>query len=384
MFFKQLVGISLFFTCSYVRAGDTLVTAILKRIETLQNREDPYFTKGIFPCYRQYAFNKKRIRKDDNIFYAGLIGYIVNSHQNCLSADEKIISDTILIRIAGVAPKFRNRQGRNTYNFWPTDTLKIFPNSGWINWFDKSYALADDTDDTAIMLMVLNTNSDTVEQVHNLMQEFINKKSHPVHNTLKEYKKFETYSTWFGKKMVTEFDVCTIANILTMVQTYNLPWNAADSAGLNLLQYMIEHKDHLQHPDKLSVYYKNTPIILYHLSRLMYCKKISQLDVYKPQLIEEAKAAFNKSDNLVERIMLKTALLHWGYNWKEQPLILSENIITEVEKTHYPFFIANLACTMPKGIAYPFVNAGITKFYFHCPAFNLSLLLEYTLETIGK
>ncbi len=363
-----------------VHANDSLVNKLLERLLVQQNGQDPYFVNGLFPCYRQYKLNHHTLKKDDNIFFTGLIAFTLNKNKALLSPKNRVLCDSILSRVKKISLKFKNNQGRNTYNFWPTDTVKIFPNSGWINWFDKKNSLADDLDDTAIMLLALNESNSSTDSVHMLMQEFINKPSWPVKNTLDEYKKFGAYSCWFGKKMMVEFDVCTIANVLLMVQTNNLAWLPADTASIELLCHMIEQKHHVTKPDVMSVYYKKTAIILYHLARLMSIKPIPQLEKYKPQLIEEAKNEYYTANNLIDKLILRTALLQFGTYIKEEPLELKDDLLTTIESMEYPFFIANLANTMPKDVAYLFVNAGVSKFHFYCPAFNEVLLLEYILE----
>ena len=349
-------------------------------MEVLQNRYDPYFIKGLFPCYRQYVKNSHTLKKDDNIFFTGLIAYTLNKSKNNLSPENQVICNSILEKFRLIAPKFKNTKGRNVYNFWRTDSVKIFPNSGWINWFDKKNSLADDLDDTAIMLMALDEPDSSIATIHTLMQDYVNKPSWPVHNTMKEYKQYGAYSCWFGKKMMVEFDVCTIANVLLMVQSKNLPWKTADTASIDLLVHMIERKHHVTAPDIMSVYYKKTAIILYHLARLMSLKPILQLDKYKSQLIEEARAEYVKTDIFLDKLLLRTALLKWGINLPEEPIVLNEDILQNLEKSEYPFFIANLACTMPKHMAYLFVNSGISRFHFFCPAFNEVILLEYIIE----
>lgn len=378
MLLKKGLSIILFFllACNTGFANDSLIHQLLVRIEYLQSNQDSYFPQGLFPSYREYAKNRGRLKKDDNIFYTGLIAFTLQRLRLDLSKEDEIICDTILARTRRIAPIFKNAEGRSTYNFWRTNPPEIFPNGGWINWFDKSKALPDDLDDTAIMLLALDADSSIVANVHELMQEFTNKKKNRV-NSLKDYKQYEAYSCWFGKKMMVELDACTIANILYMVQQYNLNWTKADSACLQFLVHMIDKKDHVKYPDIMSVYYKKTSIILYHLSRLMSVKPIAELEAYKPQLIQEAKDEYKKSNDLVEKAMLRSALLQWNEDMPAEITMVNSNLINETESSDLVFFIANLACTLPKTFAYLLVNAGISKFYFYCPAYNDALLLEY-------
>ena len=384
MKFNRLILLSfLIVASSNIFANDSLISKILLRLEVLQNRYDPYFIQGLFPCYRQYVKNEFTLKKDDNIFFTGIVAYTLYKNKTYLSPENRLICNTILERFRLIAPKFKNTKGRNVYNFWRTDSVKIFPNSGWINWFNKTNSLADDLDDTAILLMALDEPDSSIETIHTLMQDYVNKPDWPVKNTMKEYQQYGAYSCWFGKKMMVEFDVCTIANVLLMVQSKNLAWKTADSASIDLLAHMIERKHHVTAAGIMSVYYKKTAIILYHLARLMSIKPILQLDKYKSQLIEEAKAEYVKTDIFLDKILLRTALLQWGVNLPDESIVLNDDILQTLENTEYPFFIANLACTMPKNLAYLFVNSGISKFNFYCPAFNEVILLEYIIEQQG-
>ncbi len=368
--------------CSCVTSycNDSLVHQLLLHLNALQVQHDPYFPAGLYPCYRQYAKNRISVKKDDNIFYTGLVGFTLRRIRPQLNAEDKILCDSIFARIAVVAPKFKNQKGRETYNFWRTDTTKVFPNSGWINMFDKVNALADDFDDTNIMMMVLNQPVSVAAKVHMIMQDFVNGNGQTVKTALRDYKNYAAYSTWFGKKMVIELDACILSNTLYMVQNYNLAWTKADSTSLDFLVHMIEKRDYMKHPGAMSVYYVTSPIILYHLARLMSIKAIPELEKYRHQLISDAMHEYAGTNSLMEKVILRTALLQWGTEPSASETIQADNIIKDTEQSDFVFFIANLACTLPGYLAYPLVNSGITKFYFYCPAYNDALLLEYIIE----
>ncbi len=368
---------------SMVWANDSLLQQqLLNRLECLQSgRYDNYFKPGIFPTYRQYTANKKSVKKDECIFFTGLIGLTLNACKPYLPTVQQQQCDKMIHQIRQIAPKYINQKGRGTYNFWPTDTPVIFPNAGWLNWFDKTNALADDLDDTAIMLLALQTSSDTVKAIHALMQQFTNSEKTPVHNTLPNYQKIPAYSVWFGKKMLVEFDVCPMMNVLLMVQQYGLPWRSADSAALQMLTTMLENDHHLTHAGELSIYYKKPAIILYHLARLMQVKPIPSLEKYKQKLIKDALALYQKSDNIIEKIMLSTALLKWGFVPPKLVVHLKDgNLLQSVEHAAYSFFIADWVCIMPPKMAAKFTNKAISKFDFYCPAYYDVLLLENVIE----
>jgi hypothetical protein len=113
---------------------------------------------------------------------------------------------------------FKNRQGRDTYNFWRTDTPQIFPNAGWLNTFDKSQSLPDDLDDTVILLWAEEASRERAALVHDTMQLFANTKGKTVKNSLPAFKKLPAYSTWFGKKMPIDFDMAVLCNVYNSLQ----------------------------------------------------------------------------------------------------------------------------------------------------------------------
>ena len=351
----------------------------MQRLDYLQLHHDPYFPQGLFPTYRQYSSKNNALKNDNNIFFTAIAGAALKKLKPYLEGPDQIICDSIIERIKKIAAKYKNTKGRNTYNFWPTDTIKIFPNSFlFMRFLPNDEGIADDLDDTVALLEVLNAPDSVISSVHEIMQDFSNQKSISSKTALKGYENFDSYSAWFGKKMIVEMDACILSNVLTMVQSHDLAWRKADSASVEYLVKMVKQKDYMKHPDVLAVYYKTTPIILYHLSRLMQIKRIDSLEEYKKQLIDDATQVYERSDNLMDKIILRTALLRWGISLPDEMLI-AENIVTAAEKNDFNFFILNLACTLPGYLAFPLFNSGLTRYYYYCPAYNDVLLLEYLI-----
>ena len=364
------------FISSY--ANDSLVMGqLLKRIDALQSKQSGVFPKGIFPSYRLYALNKDRQKADVNIFFTGLIAFTLKDIKQQLSPSQQKQAEQIISNTLPVYSKFKNQKGRPTYNFWPTDTPKIFPNAGWMNVFDKTQALPDDLDDTVIMLLALEAADSTARQVHDLMQSFTNNGGKQVQNTFKGYRNMAAYSTWFGKKMPVDFDVCVLANVLYFVQQYNLPWTHADSASLQLIEKVLDERKHITAAAYVSPHYSRLPNILYHLSRLMSVKPIPVLEKYKTQLIEDAKEALTKSTNFLDEVILGTSLLRWGVIPPDVKTHTANSMDELIEGGSFSFFIANMASMLPDPLKQWMGGAGVGKFYYYCPAYNNLLVLEY-------
>ncbi len=375
----RILFLIIFFTGIVRLAGanDSLVMSrLLQRIEQLQPRESSVFPEGSIPSYRLYALNKDRQKADVNAFFTGLVSFTLRDIMPELSTAQRIQANNIISRTLPVFEKFRNRKGRPTYNFWPTDTPRIFPNAGWINWFDKAQALPDDLDDTVIMLLAQNAPDSTARYVHALMQAFTNNGDKQVRNTFKDYRNIGAYSTWFGQKMPVDFDVCVLANVLYFVQSYKLPWTAADSASLELIGKVLAERKHVSSSAYVSPHYSKLPNILYHISRLMSLRPIPALDKYKTQLIEDTKEAFRKADDFMDEVILSTALLRWGVVPPTGKSRVANSLEELVEGEGFSFFIANMASMLPDPLKQWMGGAGVGKFYYYAPAYNHALLLE--------
>jgi len=379
---KQLAFLLLFMACIIkVNANDSLIISMLQRIAALQENAGSKFPKGIIPAYRQYDKNVSSIQPDDNIFFNGLVVYTLQKIKHKLPKRGSILVDTITERTARIAHLYKNIKGRETYNFWRTNPPKVFPNSGWINWFDKVNALPDDFDDTAMMLLALQANDSTVKAVHSLMQGYTNNTGKQIKNTLKKYENIPAYSTWFGKKMPIDFDICVMANVLLMAQQYHLAFTKADSASLQLITAVLKAREHVTMPHFIAPHYARTPIILYHVSRLMSVANIPALDSLKPQLINDAYKEWEKTNNFFDKIILLTTLKRLGQPSQKIEQLSVNSFRTFVEENDFVFFIANMASMAPSNVKKYVGNSGIGKFYYYCPAYNYALLIEYMVET---
>jgi hypothetical protein len=374
--------ICLFVLLNNCKANDTIVSLqLLTRIANLQNKESAVFPRGIFPSYRLYALNKNRSKADINIFFTGLISFTLQKMRTYLTPYQQSIAEQIIASGNEPAIKFKNQKGRNTYNFWPTDTPRIFPNSGWLNLFNKKQALPDDLDDTVIILLAMHAQDSIAKQVHELMQQYTNSGKKKVKNTFKAYRNIPAYSTWFGKKMPVDFDVSVLTNILYFVQHYNLPWSKADSASLVFIQKVIEEKKYINDADYVSPHYSSSTIILYHISRLMSLKPIPELDMYKDSLISFTKGKLLKTNNFLEQILLQTSLMRWGVQPSEVITVKNNSeLINRIEDEDFSFFIANMASMLPNELKKTAGAIGLGKFYYFCPAYNYVLILENLLE----
>jgi hypothetical protein len=359
-------------------ANDSLfIRRTLKRIELLQAKNgDKHFPAGVFPAFREYHHNKGILKNDDNSFYTGLIAFTLRKLRPYMDGESKAVCDSIINNAMPAFEKFKNPKGRATYNFYQTQPPVLFPNSGWLNLLNESKSLPDDLDVTSILLLAMDAPRTIAAEVHDTMQNYVNGVHNNVRNTFSDYQDDPAYSTWFGVKMPVDFDICVLANILYMVHKYDLPYTKSDSASLNLVCEMIKNRHHINKSTYISPYYDRTSVILYHLSRLMEVDSIPQLERYRDQLISDAKNCYANSSNLLDKIILSTALIRW----KQEPPVEQVDIETDfysyIENNEFVFFIGNIACILPNPYNEWVVKTAIGKFYYYCPAYNLTLVLE--------
>jgi len=360
------------------KANDSLlISQLVQRIAAMQVKTAGDFPVGMFPTYREYDKRSNVFKHDDNIFFTGLIVATLKQIEPKLSAGDQEICQQIYLNALPVYEKFRNRKGLPTYNFWQRDTMEVFPNSGWLNLMNKTHSLPEDIDDTSIVLQALDAPDSVVQAVHRLMQQHRNGTTRRVKNTFKAYKHLPAYSTWFGKKMPIDFDICVLSNVLHLVQKYKLPLTQADSASIALIREVVRQRQYITHPDYIAPHYERSAVILYHLSRLMQSRSFPSLEQFRPQLIADTRKIYEESTSFMDRIITATSLIRFGAAVSRDSYPAYPDILTLTEENDFVFFIANMASFLPN----PFKNwigkSGIGKFYYYCPAYNNVLLLEF-------
>lgn len=360
------------------KANDSLLMhKLVQRLAVQQQKVNGKYLPGMFPSYREYQWHARVFKDDDNVFFTGLVVFTLRQLRNELPEADRLLCDTIISRAAPVYQHFRNRKGRDTYAFWQTDTPTVFPNGGWLNWMDKMNTLPNDMDDTSIVLLANDAPDSVVKAVHALMQRYTNTGKRKIKNTYKAYKNIPAYSTWFGDKWAIDFDVCVLSNILYLVQLYQLPFTAADSASLELVRQVVMRRQYLDKAAYVAPHYNRSPVILYHLSRLMQVRPLPALEPYRAQLIADAQNLYAQSSNFIDKVILSTALMRWGVAAPAQELQTGVSLETYVEQNDFVFFIANMASMLPNPLKQWMGGAGVGRFMYFCPAYNNALLLEY-------
>jgi hypothetical protein len=349
---------------------------LLDALQSEQVKESSVFPAGSFPSYRRYALNGNTEKADINPFFTGLIDFTLLGIAPYLDPAQQQQAAVIRKRCQQTYIKFANKSGRPTYNFWPTDTPTIFPNSGWLNWFNKRQALPDDADDTVILLLSQQTTDSVAQQVHQLLRQYANGQTQQVRNTYAGLRQLPAYSTWFGKKMPVDFDVCVLTNILYFVQHHRLPWNDADSASLQLITQVVANDSYLKEPAYVSPHYQRVPVILYHLARLMQLRPIPALEQFKEKLVQEASRQLATTTHFMDAVLLHTALLRWGIIPPARDAIRFDVWEKQLRNEPFSFFVANMSSMLPGKLKSSLDRAAIGKFYYNCPGYHYALVLE--------
>ena len=383
---KRIQSILFIVFCALAVRGNTQSSTdtlwsyqMLSKIQALQ-QANIGFPPGIFPSTRVYAYNKNNSKNDPNVFFTGLIVLTLKKYEkHCTPFQQGMIQQIVKDGLSSVG-LFKNKSGRDTYNFWRTDTPQIFPNAGWLNTFDKSQSLPDDFDDTVILLWAAEVERARASVIHDTMQMYANTKEKTVKNSLAPFKNLPAYSTWFGKKMPIDFDMAVLCNVLSFVNAYDLQWTASDSASLQLITTAIQNNWHVNKASFIAPHYAKPAVIMYHIARLINAgnqQNIQTLIALKPALLTQTDSLIAISMDPLEKVLLSTARVHFGgthtADANATPQIHDQ---AAIEQSKYPFFIANMASMLPNPVKRPLSKLAFAKFEYRCPAYNLALLWE--------
>lgn len=360
------------------------ISKLLNEISVLQLKaDDKNFYAGTFPSFRENGGYPHNYVEDYNIFYSAVIAFSLKNMLPNFSDQNKLIAEKIISNVIGAYPHYQNIETVPFYNFWPRGK-KILPNTYIWQHITSLLDRGDDADDTAIMLMSMNADSNKNNIVKSRMIAVSNlaTKHRRINTTKKKYSDYPAYSTYFGIKSPPDFDFGVHCNILYFMLHNKLPFVKQDTATILLLQKMIGEKAYLKFPLFISPYYATPPILLYHVARLMGKFKIPELEKYRSQIIDDLKTELDKSENILDRILISTSLLRMGEKISE--LKFTDDDFEKISDSKYAFFQARAAYNFPTMLKKIFLHFSYINYYFYCPAFNKMLLLEYLVERNKK
>lgn len=345
---------------------------LLNGIKQLQSTgNDLIYPEGIFPAVRRHIATGI-LREDDNSFFTALIAFTLKRLQKYFPDEELKIVQEIELKAAGAFPLYKNKNGEETFNFWRTEKEAHFPNSNFFSKFDY-FRLADDADCTAIIYLANGYTQEDITYLRSKLSEHAGPNIDLSKNNLPQYRNLKLYSTWFGKNIPIEVDVCVITNILYLLFDSKNALNDYDLDCIKFICSVIHNNEHKTLAFRVAPYYPNTSIILYHISRLVTIANHPELLQLKTKLKSDIIEKLSGEIHPMEKIILHTSLIWLDENYNSDELEMPF-------ETDFPWFIAGMLTSVGNMFAIKLAHLSIFHIKFYCEAYMKTLFLEYKIE----
>ncbi len=370
-----IFSVILFNARVFAQTDSALISRLLADIEAMQVKQDGEFYTGMFPGYRKCAGLPHNYQPDNNIFFTAITAFTLNKLTPYLTNDNKTRAIRISKNAAAAYPYYRNTNGKPYYSFWPVNA-PILPHAFFINRLTGVLAQGDDADDSVMILLASDNNDSDNTALKERLIAVSNLKKRKINSTFKKYRDIPAYSTYLGEKMHPDFDLAVQCNILYFNFEKKLPLVKEDSATIYLLSQILKNREYMKRPVYVSPSYVKPAILIYHAARLMEAFDITELKLYSKQLITDANKLLAKATNIMDRIILRTALLRLGTTVSD----LTINSIADFEKTdqdEFVFFQARAAFAQPTPVKQIFLHCNYLIYHFYSAAYNKALWLEY-------
>jgi len=348
--------------------------------QVIQTGKD--FYAGMFPSYRECGGSPHNYQPDNNIFYTAVGVFALKNMLPYLSGLNRQKAEQIIAKATAIYPLYRNKFGLPFYSFWANKD-RIMPHTYIFQYLKGVFGQSEDSDDSVMALMGLDNNDSDNIALKNRMIATSNLNHKRIIATYKRYKDIPAYSTWLGYRMPVDFDFGVHCNILYFVLEKKLPLVKQDSATIYLLQQMIANRDYIKSPVYISPYYVRTPVLLYHIARLMGRFTIPQLELYKGQIVADINQQLITCHNVMDQIILRTSLLRLGGN---APPFELDNLqqFEGSNQQQFVFFQARAAFSYPTPLKQIFLHWSYIYYYFYSPAYYKILWLEYLVTKQQK
>jgi hypothetical protein len=352
------------------------IDQIIERIADLQNDADQrFFPEGLFESSRSNDFLGYH-RPDTNIFFSAITVFTLNKIKGNLSEKSQKIVQQISEKVIQNYPLFQNKDGLKTYNFFQTKPSRHFPNGKFLHRFNH-FKIPDDIDDTAMVFLTSEYSQEDANNLKIKLLQHSNGYQLVIKNTLPEYANLYAYSTWFGKNMYIEFDACALTNILYCLLSYGLELDQHGQDSLEYIKGVILKKQYLTQPFSVAHQYKRTPLIMYHVGRLLADFDLPNMKEAREVLVNDMQEYLQKELHIMDRILILTTLK----KLKTTPCksILYEEIVSlkaEDFKGFY-FFIAGFLTAYQIPILYKLASSSVFHINWFSEAHCWTLIVEY-------
>ncbi|MDX2303139.1 MAG: hypothetical protein NW226_10080 [Microscillaceae bacterium] len=345
----------------------------LQQIQELQTQQKTrFYNLGMFPSQRFHAF-LPYVREDDNIYFSALIAFGLMRLESFFSEEEKQLAQTIRQKVIQNYPLYESVNKAHLYNFYRTNPPGQYPN-GYV--FSKlgRFQLPTDADDTVMIHLTQESSPEIALQVKAHLEKHANRTK--VQNTLKIYQNLGAYSVWFGSpKMPIEFDFCVLCNILYFVKHYELPWTTQDEDSLTYICSVLQQKQHISQPFRVSYIYPRAAIMLYHVTRLMQSFEIGRLEELKQGIRQDILCIYHhKSTTLPEKILLAISGMRLGFYLEIPGLDWQSK-----DAKNLAFFYAPMLAGTSSGILDALASYRLFQILYRSEAFYTFLEMEYHL-----
>jgi hypothetical protein len=360
---------------SYAQTDSALISALIKDIEASQVKQDGEFYTGMFPGYRRCEGFPHNYQPDNNIFFTAITAFTLNKLTDQLTGDDKEKAIRIIKNAATAYSYYRNPNGKPYYSFWPANA-PILPHALFINRISNLLAQGDDADDSVMILLASDNNEKDNTALKERLVQVSNLKKRKINSAFKKYREIPAYSTYLGEKMHPDFDLAVQCNILYFNFEKKLPLVKEDSATIYLLSEILKNREYMKSPVYISPSYNKSSILIYHVARLMNAFDIKILEPHRSGLIDDAARLLTKATNIMDQIILRTALIRLGAEVPDIPI----NSIADFEKSdqrNFVFFQARAAFAQPTPVKQIFLHWNYLIYSFYCSAYNKALWLEY-------
>lgn len=279
-----------------------MIDQLILEISRLLGQSD-----GLSKRYNTF-WNYNRI--DNNVFAPVSTLFILECLKDHFSPSTLLVFSEIREKVINLIPKYANKDGKESFNFYPTVPSQHFKGGKLMHKF-KHFKLADDLDDSALIYLVGDYSMDQKTAFKNLAE------THATYiSDFSSNKDVKVYNTWFADKMPQEIDCCVLTNMLFFVFKNKFPLKVIDQ---NTISYLAMSIDNIENNTFwLSRHYGNVPLIIYHYARLIHGFDIPELINKKVQLIDIALRQLVKEKVYLNKILLETSLIKMGL--KREPI----------------------------------------------------------------
>ncbi|RYC69188.1 MULTISPECIES: hypothetical protein [Spirosoma] len=339
---------------------------------------------GLFPSVRHSPALGYR-RPDTNVFFTAVTLFTLQPLYPACSPESQQQIDRMLTRARAAYPRFRNKDGLDTFNFWPTRPSQHFPNGYLFRHFDH-FRIPDDIDDTAMVYLTEPRTAPEARWLKEKLSQHANLADpggrgpglprQQIRTTYPDYRDLRVYSTWFGKTMPIDFDACALSNLLYCIYHYDLPRNQNDADSLTYLRHIVESGRYVADPFRCAPHYARTSLIIYHLARFVAAFSPPELEPVRHQLVADARQLLTRTHNRLDRLLLCTSLLRLG---SPAPPVDLTSLDNDISGFH--FFIAGMLTAYEQPWLRRWADRPITQMRWQCDAHSWALVAEYIYLT---